>query len=56
MLRYQVIALRSGIQVESTGGWLGGANRDPEGPSSRPGGSGRQPGGVKSSGSWHKKS
>jgi len=40
----QVIALRSGVRVESTRGWLGGANRDPEGPSSQPRGSGRQPG------------
>ena len=28
----QVIALISGVRVESAGGWLEGANRDPEGP------------------------
>ena len=40
----QVIVLRSGGQVESAGGWLRGAKRDPEGPSSLPKGSGCQPG------------
>ena len=36
-LRPKVIALRSGIRVDSAGEWLGGENRNPEGPSSRPG-------------------
>ena len=34
MLCSQVIVLRSSVRVESTGGWLDGANSDPEGPSS----------------------
>jgi len=32
-LRSEIIALRSGLQVESIGGWLKGENRNPEGPS-----------------------
>ena len=43
-LRSKVIALRSCVRVESAGRWLGGVNRDPEGPSSWPGGSSCQPG------------
>ena len=38
-----VKTLRSGVQVESVGGCLGGENRNPEGLSSRPGGSDRHP-------------
>ena len=60
MLRSQVIDLRLGVRVENVRGWPVGANRDPEGPSSRPEGSGRQPGRstdhVKSPGSWHERS
>ena len=41
-LRSEIIALRSGVLVERAGGWLRGKNRNPEGPSSWPGGSGRQ--------------
>ena len=37
-LRSEVIALRYGVQVESAGRWLGGENRNPEGPLSWPGG------------------
>ena len=43
MLCSQVIALKSDVKVESAGGWLRGANRDPKG-SSYAGGSDCQPG------------
>jgi len=59
-LRSEIMALRSGIHVDSARGWLGGKNWNPEGPSSRPGGSVRQArrltDHVESSDSWHKRS
>jgi len=59
-LRSQVIILNSGGRVESIRGWLGNMSRDLEGPSSRPGDSGRQSGRpadhAESSGGWHRRS
>ena len=59
-LSSEVIALRSGVQVESTRGWLGARTGTPRVQSPRPGGSGCQPRGsidrVESSESWHERS
>ena len=58
-LRSEVIALRSGVRVESVGGWLGARTGTPRVLASSPG-SGSQPGRptdcVESSGSWHERS